>query len=325
MLTDFRYGDPYRVLNNTFWGSPLPHDAALDPNSAAIAAEIARQATLNQPIINGSQATPVWAPTFRIVPAGQPVIPGQVGQTTNHQPDIAANGIPVPPDVVPTPDSDAAVIIVQFDAPNGGYMWEIQGFHWINPGTLWGATSLSRMSGIITRSQGRFVDWQFSGVDYKNPGHLYSTWEAAAWGIQGSGLPYLPGVITLRDLQRGHIEHPLLLEVVDAGKGAHRWPAVTRSDGGATSGSATVLAEGMWLAFDPTTDADPGWEETTQTIYRGLRDYGAIITDRTLDCLALRVDPTAKAQITDQHLLQLPWGQLRCLATGSDSLWHPLA
>lgn len=318
------FGDEQRPLDNTFWTKVLPLNPALHPNSAAIVAEIARQAAVTPPIINGSQSPPAWCPTVVVVPAGAPLITVQCANTTNHQADIGNGAIPIPAGVTVTPDSDAALIVLQPDAPNGGYMWELQGFRWVTPSVA-ACNSLSRMSGIMTRTQGHFVDWQFSGVDYKNPGHTYSTWEAAAWGIQGSGLPYAPGVITQRDIQRGQIDHALLLEVIDGAKGAHVWPA-SRSDLGNTATlSEQVLAEGMWLDLDRDFAIPTNLDPITTMVIEGVREHGLIITDRTLNCVAVRCTPECQPLISDAHLTGFPWGSLRCLQPGSDSVWHPTA
>lgn len=312
-----------RPLTSTFWYAPLPDNATLDPSSAAISAEVLRQSTIAQPILNGSQNPPVWTSSTTIVPAGQPLIPGVCGHDATMT-AIAAGGLPVPPDVYvpPAPDTDKAVIIYQPEAPQNGFMWEFQAFSWITPGVQWECNSLSRMSNANTRATGHFVDWT-SGPGGSTPGATYSTWESQYWGIQGSGLPYAPGVLTLEDIQRGSVNHALLLEVVDAASGVHPWPAA-RSDGGAAAGSsAATLAEGMWLRLPASFTIDPAWSLITRLYAQAARDYGLLITDRTEFCLSVRCEPAAQPYVDDAHLTSFPWSSLQCTLAGSDTTWHP--
>lgn len=309
-----------RPLADTFWDSPLPPNATLHPNSAAIVAEVVRQSKIAQLVVNGAQARPAWVPTVATVPLGQALIPGVCNHDT-IQTAIAAAGLPIPPDLVPTPDSDSAVIILQPDAPDGGFMWELQGFHWITPGVQWSCNSLSRMAQADITQTGHFVDW-VTGPLSKTPGAEYSTWQSRAWGIQGSGLPYLPGVLTLADILRGRVDHALLIEVYDGGSGQHVWPAA-RSDGGALSGTAFLIAEGMWLRLPANVFIDPSWSLMTRLYAQAARDFGLLITDRTLSCLAVRAGLDCVGHIDDSHLVNFPFPLLQCLTPGSDALWHP--
>jgi hypothetical protein len=203
-------------------------------------------------------------------------------------------------------------------------LWSFQGFGWITPGVQWHCNSLDRMSNANTRGTGHFIDW-VGGPGGSTPGATYSTYESKFWGIQGSGLPYAPGILTLEDIQRGSVNHALLLEVVDAASGVHPWPAA-RSDGGAAAGSqAATLAEGMWLRLPANFEINPAWSLITRLYAQGARDYGLLITDRTEFCLSVRCEPAAQSHVDDAHLTNFPWGSLQCLAVGSDAVWHPLA
>lgn len=327
-------------LRPSFWYSPLPANAALHPNTAAISAELLRQSKILQPVINGGQVSPIWSSRLVVVPANQPLIKVQCGTTTNNEQAIGNTGIPIPPDIYipPAPDTDKALLIWQPSAPNGGFMWEFQGAHWITPGVLLGCNSLSRMAGVNNRSGGHFVSY-VGGPGGSTPAALYSTWESNNFGTQGSGLPYAPGMLTRKDILTGHVDHALLLEVFDAAAGVHVWPAMTRSDGGAAAGTpAANLVEGMWLRLPPDTIIDASWPLMDRLYAQGARDYGVIITDRTLSCLGFRMATDAFDLDDDYHLLHFPFGSLQALAIGADPpstpatppqpnafYWHPTA
>lgn len=313
-----------RPLTETLFYGKLPDNAALHPNSAAIVAELVRQKGLALPVVNGAQAQPVWSSRVVTVPIDQPVIPGVCSHDSTMA-AIAATGLPIPPDIYvpPSPDTDKAILIYQPDAPNGGFLWSLQGFGWTTPGAQWHCNSLDRMSNANARTEGRFVD-SVEGVLHSMPGALYSTWEASSWGIQGSGLPYAPGILTRDDILRGYVDHALLLEVYEAGAGQHVWPALSRSDGGAAAGApAATLAEGMWLRLAPDVFIDPSWPLMDRLYAQAVRDFGAILTDRTLSCLAVRLATDANDLCDDFHLAHFPFASLHCLAVGSDALWHP--
>lgn len=312
--------DPGRLLNKTFWYSPLPDDAALHPNSPAIVNEIVAQSKLLQPVDNDV----TWTAELVEVPKDQPLIPGVCAHDTTMG-AIAAGGLPIPPDFVPTGDSDSALTLYQPDAPNGGFMWELQGFRWVTPGVLWACNSLSRMSGVNTRATGHFINWTSSGSDWQHPGHTYSTYELGSWGIQGSGLPYAPGVLTMADIRRGEADHVLLLEVYDALAGGHVWPAA-RGDGGAGPvNEAHVLSEGMWVRLPADYVIPDGLDPITLIYVKAAVKFGILLTDRTLSCLAVRAMPSCAAAIGDNnHLVSFPWADLQTLAPGSDAVWHPI-
>lgn len=323
-------------LRPSFWYSPLPDNAALHPNTTAISAEILRQSRILAPVINGGQVAPIWSSRLVVVPAGQALIKVQCGTTTNNEQAIGNTGIPIPPDIYipPAPDTDKALLIWQPSAPNGGFMWEMQGCHWITPGVLLGCNSLSRMSGVNTRSGGHFVSW-VTGPGGTTPSAVYSTWESNGWGTQGSGLPYAPGLVTRKDVLTGHVDHAILLEVYDAAANAHVWPALFRSDGGAAAGTAAAnLIEGMWLRLPPGLVIDASWPLMDRLYAQAARDFGMIITDRTLSCLGVRMAEDAHDLDDDYHLVDFPWGSLQALAVGADPpasptqpnsfYWHPV-
>jgi hypothetical protein len=219
---------------------------------------------------------------------------------------------------MPTSDSDSALTLYQ---PDLGFMWEIQGFHWITS-MQWQGNSLSRMSTVNTRTTGHFVNW-VTGPGHATPGATYSTYELAAWGIQGSGLPYAPGVLAMSDIRRNYVNHALLLEVYDAAAGSHVWPAA-RGDGGAGSTNpAFVLSEGMWLRL-PAGYPIPSVDPITSLFVQAARDFGLVITDRTLSCLAVRAMSSCATAIgLNNHLVGFPWADLECTVPGSDTVWHP--
>lgn len=189
--------------------------------------------------------------------------------------------------------------------------------------------SLARQTNVTTPgTRGHFATWT-SGPGGSNPKSSDSTYESAAWGIQGSGLPYAPGVLTLADVQRGYVNHALLLEVYNAKSGAHVWPA-QRSDG--TAGStdpASRLIEGERFRWPAAEEIDMSWHPILQLIVQAGRDHGIILTDKTLNCLAFRCAPSVQAAgyfagtSGAGVLTPCPWGDLQLQSVGSDTVQTP--
>ena len=89
-----------------------------------------------------------------------------------------------------------------------------------------------------------------------NPGYYTpGSWPGAQpwWGATATGLPLLGGLMTIRELQRGRIDHALAMAVPDARRGSVVGPA-THGDG--SSRSRRALPEGARLRLDPGLDLD---------------------------------------------------------------------
>ena len=89
-----------------------------------------------------------------------------------------------------------------------------------------------------------------------SPGYYSpSSWPGASWswGAGASSLPVLAGMITVADLESGHIDHALSMAVPDPRSGVFALPA-PRTDGDSTDPSA--LPEGAHLRLDPSLNID---------------------------------------------------------------------
>lgn len=331
----FGFGASMRPLQATFFGQPLPDntavmvsDGAQIPDSAAVVAEIVAQSQRGKPNFN------VWNWTLEpiIVPWNQPLVPVACSHDTVSG-EILHLGIPIPPGTKPTNDLDAAIAIYQPDYVDAigrqGRYDELQGLR-IDPTT--GAYSCNywgRMTGVNTRTQPHYVTWQYSGYDPRGfATDPDSTYEDQNWGVQGSGIPYAPGVLTLADVQRNYVDHALLLEVVDARKGARVWPAVARSDGGLTTSN---IIEGMRGRFPAGYTIPSGLHPLCALLVQGVRDRGLVITDRTSNVLCFRAAPSigAAGYLGSAHdydvLAGFPWQDLEMLAVGNDTTQTPTA
>lgn len=323
------FGQSLRPFQHTIWGQPLPDNAAIDPNSATAVAQIVAQAAKATPTDN----TTAWTLEPQIVPADQPLVPvaWHGGATEFELQAILKLGVPIPTGFRPTSDSDASASFWQpgyrhpTDSTICGRLFELYGVRVTeNPdGTLaYSASFGTRLYNVNDTSRPRQYSNQVPKDYATNPDSLFCR---PSWGVQGSGLPYSPGVLTLADCQRGHVDHALLLEVVDARAGGFVWPAL-KDDGDSHVGTFPVK-EGQRYRFPADYPVDSKLHPLARLQVQALRDYGCVVTDRS-SCLAFRIAPSAKPYLGSsaswQVLNGFPWADLQLLAVGSDSTPTPV-
>jgi len=285
------------------WSTALGANAPLDPQSAALSADIATQVKT----IYGHAALNTYsysAPIYT-VPAGQPTVNiayNNCQHKTWLDPRVAAalQNVPVPDYAVPSLGSDGEVIIYQ---PSTNTEWEF----WV--------MSQSRTTGGWSACFGG----QITNVS-QNIG-VFPQWT----GVTGSGLSLLGSLIRVNDLRSGLINHAIGLELPNVRSGAYSWPAA-RTDGWTSTASDPV--EGERFRLDPTLDLStlnlpPG----ELMIARAMQRYGVIITDRS-GAVSLQgedprpfetggaPDPYASFFTGPQYrwLKDIPWGRLQAIA-----------
>jgi hypothetical protein len=114
------------------------------------------------------------------------------------------------------------------------------------------------------------------------------------WGATASSLPIVDGLITIGDLEQGHIDHALQLLVPTARAGVHSYPA-QRSDGGDTS--PTAIPEGAHFVLNKSVECSRQATPFMRMVCVAAQRYGFIVCDQTGGGLALRgEDPTPLMQ-----------------------------
>lgn len=322
---------PRTVFNaSNFWNVKLKDAAALDTtHQAAAVAEVVRQSKLNAVSVN----TDKFTAKVVITPPDQPLVPVRLSDPSRaaNSPALGkvfATGLPIPPDFKTTPDGDQHGVFWQPDyvSPQGrkGRYWEAWGLKQDADGS-WSALWGGRINGTAT-SAGHFAWWTYDGYRASTPGDPDSTYVEGTWGATATSLPLAPSIITVEDLMWGKIEHAIGLIVYDAKAGSWVWPA-QRSDGGASSGPAAAIQEGMRFRFPPGYVAPAGLHPVAQKIVDAVRDYGFVVNDRTLWCLAVRAEPDCEPFYNGTPYWALmdgfPWADLQLLAVGSDAAPNP--
>lgn len=304
---------PFR---HSLWGTPLPDNATVNAGSAPVVSDLVRESGAAKPMLN----VYTWTAEHIVVPPDQPLVPVSCHSGDSHLNSMFASGVPIPDGTTPTNDSDSALIIWQPGSSLKGTYWEMQAARQDPSSGAWSCNFGGRVTNANGTPNAHYVQYVTGAA---------GTYQASSWGVQGSGLPYWPGVLSLTDCVRGYADHALLLEVYDARAGGHVWPA-SRSDGGAGSTNADyAICEGMRLRLPAGYAIPQAAHPVCQFAVQAARDYGLVITDRTLSGLALRAAPSVAAAgflggTADYDVLAaFPWSDLQLLAVGSDANQTP--
>jgi hypothetical protein len=300
--THFRFFSP-----TSFWNTPLPEKAPLDPESArltkAFDAEVeSEQAGGDGPWIGTTRySVPIYT-----VGAQQPTVQVQLdSQFPAPALRSAFEAVPLPPGARPSGGTDGHLVVWQ---PSSDRLWEFWRLRRTpeGPQASWGGA----MRDVST-----------------NPG-VYGpeAWPGAGpyWGASATSLSIAGGVITLEDLERGEINHALAMPIPEVRAGVYSSPA-KRGDGESTDPLA--LPEGAHLRLDPDLDiAALHLPRTTRLIAEAAQRYGLFVRDGASVVKLIAQDPVTapknpylgldgyfEGKYPSQLLASFPWDRLQVL------------
>lgn len=315
------FGAAMRPYQRSFWGTPLAPNAALDPNSSAVVASLAVQAQPPNALPN-INLDPRWTAEPYVLPAATPRTPVILDRGTAAMVQMAASGVPFPagwapntqagdnaytvwlPDWVDPADSTIVGEYIEL----GNVSLQADGLH---------ASAFGRAANCNMDTGGHYGNWTASGYDPQNPSDPNSTYEVAGEGVQGSGLPYMPGVISVADFQRGYIDHAVHIAVAHAAPG--HVGAAQKDDGDDPS---TLVKEGMHFRLAAGYTAG-GVHWICEMLIAAAARYGIVVTDKTAYAghpgnLAFRAAPSAAPFFGGLSggtvLAGFPWSHLELLA-----------
>jgi hypothetical protein len=280
---------------STFWNTPLPPDAPLDPSSGTLSAELLREvndgySSGQAPTIN----TTAYTPPVYTAGATWPHVRVHLDRPADPGSSLAAAfaAVPLAPDAQADPTTDGNLVVWQ---PATDKLWEFWRFE--------------RTRGSAQASWGGRLDTVSTGS-----GNFTGNWGASA-----SGLPLVGGLILPHELQAGHIDHALTIGIPMVRAGVYSLPA-SRTDG--RSNCARAIPEGARFRLDPALDVDSlGLPPAVATLAHAAQQYGIIVRDRS-DAVAfaaqnvnsLPSDPYPAlfgGQSPPDLLRQFPWSRLQ--------------
>jgi hypothetical protein len=241
-----------------FWRTPVTN-APVNPNSAAIVGNLAHQVASaygGVAALNAHQYNAAFYTVNESMPR-QDVIWDDCQHKGAEPAGLAEQfaQVPVPADAVPSPGTDSTLTIY---SPSLDKIWDLWVAHKKADG--WHACWGGRMDDVSTRLAPYFPN---------------------GFGASASGLAHFAGAVSIADLQAGHIDHVMSLNVIYAAPWNHfSWPA-QRSDGGNDGGGASAVPEGLHLRLDPSVDVGSLHLNPIATmIAKAAQTYGFVVTDR---------------------------------------------
>jgi len=250
---------------SSIWNAPLAANAPLSPHSAQYTSLLGGYVKEYGGWINTySYSVPVYT-----VPRSQPKVPVTLDTSGSPSADELARvfkaGVPIPQGAKAAAGSDQHMVVWQ---PSTDTMWEF--WHAQQVSGAWHA----RWGGKMTHLS-------------SNPGYFT---HPPDWGATATSLPLLGGLIGIRELESGHIDHALALAIPHAQTGVVAFPA-QRSDGNLRS--TTAIPEGTRFRLNPhfdlaTLHAPPIVRILAQAVQR----YGMIVRDQAGSVSLFGQDPT---------------------------------
>ena len=264
----FRFFSP-----TSFWNTPLPADAVLDPRSAEMTAaldtEVQREIRDGKgPAIN----TTAFSVPIYTVPADQPTVEVNLRQSSPAAALRSAwRSVPLPDNAEPAAGTDHHLVVWQ---PSTDRLWEF--WH------------------LQRRFDGWEAGWGGAMQDVSTSSGAYGpdSWPGATpwWGASASSLSIAGGLITLEDLQQGKIDHVLAIALPAIRAGLYASPA-QRTDG--KSSDPLSLPEGAHLRLDPSVDIGAlNLPPLTRMIAEAAQRYGIVVRDGASSVALYAQDPT---------------------------------
>ncbi len=297
----------------SFWNELVSVNAAVDPSSAQVVrafdAEIAYGLkTGGRPkttIETSSYSIPVYT-----VPAGEPTVRVRLRESASLGPSAAAlreawSAVPLPVGAQPAVGGDKHLVVWQ---PSANKIWE-----------FWR---------LAKGAEGWYATWGGAMEDVSSSLGVYGpeAWPGATrhWAGWASSLSLVGGLITLEDLEKGVINHALLMAIPKVRAGAYSLPA-QQDDG--TSTEPYALPEGAHLRLDPKLNlASLKLPRLTMMIAEAAQRYGIYVGAKGVNVAFYGQDPTPtgtnpytapggyfEGETPEQLIAAFPWTHLELL------------
>jgi hypothetical protein len=297
----------------SFWNTPVDAAAPLDPDSDEVVAALARQVAVERAAhIGPAITTREYSVPIYTVPADQPTVGVRLDSPYRAVALRAAwSAVPLPADAEPAAGRDHHLVVWQ---PSSDRLWEF--WH------------------LSAGAEGWQAGWggAIQGVSESSGAYGPSAWPGASptWGATASSLSLPGGLITLRDLERGRIDHALAMSVRDVRAQTFFAPAL-RTDGESTDPGS--LPEGAHLRLDPSLDlATLGLPPLALMMAEAAQRYGIFIRDVAANVTFYAQDPVNvgynpylgeggyfEGSYPQALLADFPWSRLQLLAAGAGS------
>jgi hypothetical protein len=242
------------------WNTPIPKDAPIDPNSNALIADLAVSAPsipylwvniqeYSIPVFWADAATPRRNVAVTLL-AGQGFGSGATGSAQ----------VPIPAGAMPAAGTDRHLCIVDKEAHTEWGMWDVS-----SAGDGW------------TSSVAATTDLSGTGVRPTKAGN--PTWWTSH-GARACGFPLIAGLVTVEEIQKGRIDHALVIAYPHVRSHWYTPPASTAQGTGGQAQPTRGVPCGGRIQLDPSIDVNAlPLSASGKVIARALQEYGAFVGD----------------------------------------------
>jgi hypothetical protein len=298
----------WRPFNDSSpWNTPIASNAAVDPASAAMIADLASIPGQDKLWFNiDSYSIPVYWVDSTVTPlvtvmAGL----GGTGFRTGapKEGDAAGSGLaPIPANAMPADGTDRHLAIIDK-----------------NVGTEWDFYNAAKNGATWTVDLAATLDLGGTGV--RPPEHDSPWW--AGHGARACGFGLIAGLVTADELRAGHIDHALVLAYPHIRSRYYTPPASTAQAAVADALPTRGIMCGGHIQLDPSLDITTlGLSASGLVIARALQKYGAFVGDYS-GAISLYADesPDALAYwatgiLADDTAQRIPLNRFRVLQIG---------
>ena len=288
---------------NSYVHRPLAADASIDPQSSAWVAELLKQVKDYYGTIAVGYGD--YSPPVYVVGPDQPTVRVLAERRSDpnwRYPPLQAQwqAVPLPENFHPALGTDEEMVVYQ---PSTARYWE-----------FWQMEKTGRET---KDSANRDVDewraaWGGEIDDMRtNGGFFKTTTQGAKFGATATGLPYLAGLMTIKEMQRGEIDHPLHFAIPKIRAKVWSFPA-QRTDG--VVDDANAIPAGVVFRFpqDLNFDAMP-MHPFARMVAKAIQKHGMILRD-TAGAVVLYAENPANRYTIDPYtgiggILDCPQGK----------------
>lgn len=291
--TAYRAFDP-----RSYWNTPLPADAPIDPNSNAIIAWLRRDNDPNYITLASASSSGKWGMPIYWSGRGDPT--WNVVNTCSLRQPPEFSKVRIPVGAAPDPTSDAAMTV--FDRGRG----RVYGFHNAHFDTT--TKQWKACGGTVYYLSSLGLDGRLRQSDNpRNFGHR--------------GFPPPTWAVRLDEIKAGSIDHVLKIAVHHTGC-KHVFPAVADECG---TRAADAPPEGTRIRIKPSVDLGRlDLSPAALVIATALQRYGAVIGDQSGGGPSLKLENTVaegrgqlwKGRLTPEALASIPLGLFEVVKLG---------
>jgi hypothetical protein len=293
---------PYRAfVSDSFWNTPLPANAPVDPNSSAIIAWLKSDNDPDYLKLSGTGSSGTWGMPIYWAGRGDPT--WDVANSCSQKQPREFNSVRIPVGAEPDPTSDAAMTV--FDR-NRGIVYGFHKAHFDAQTQRWKACG-----GTVYYLSSLGLDGRLPQSDApRNFGHR--------------GFPPPTWAVRLDEIQAGSINHVLKIAVHHTGC-EHVFPAVGDECG---TRAADAPPEGTRIRIKPSVDLNQlHLSPAALVIATALQRYGAVIGDQSGGCPVLKLENTVaegrgqrwQGRLTTNALANIPLGLFEVIKLGYGS------